>query len=408
MQLVAVSRAAIGLRAQPAYIELGRYTAFVGPNDAGKSLWLASIEHALTGVPYENDEPRPGAMAVVVVTLNGLDELDAATMTTRMRSPKVTVGDEPVVWARSFETLDLLCRDAVEPALQVETTTQWLAYLEARMDDLGRRLLAIATREPTMITASTDDGWVDVSWLAVDAEDPDVQAIDEELRSRTGEGLANPMMHSTRPPTNPTRVPLAALPLLAPLRRSAFVLMRPDADLRRLRARIDAGAVIEGSAFAARVTRCMPPLLAERYRLSVSDRINEPASVCIQHVVETDRDPSDFSFDVEDLARGWWLWLAVAVELAHLELTVADLDDDDVEPVGVLMLDEPEQNLHANAQRAMSRWLAELSDRLMVIVATHSVAFTDPVGTRSTIGVAPSSARIPTLSVCRHSPLAVA
>lgn len=388
MRLVAVARAAIGLRSQPAYIKTGRYTALVGSNDTGKSLWLESIAHAVTGAPYD-DDPGPGPMAVVVVEFEDLDELDAAVEPRFGRFSRPTESDDLIVWSRSFDSLDVMSEDDLDSVFEAETATQWVSYLEAHLDDLGRRLLAIALETPTVLMASTEggDGWVDVSWLAVDAGDPDVQAIDNELRSRTGEGLPNPVMYSSSPPTNPEGVPLAALPLLSPLRRSVFAVMRPTADIQRLRARIEEGAVLEGRAFADRAMRWMPPMLRDRYRLVISERMNAPAEVGIQHATESER--SAYAFDLGALARGWWLWLAVAVELAHFELTPTyDDDDDDADdpaPLGVLIVDEPEQHLHADAQRAMSRWLTELSEMLTVFVATHSVAFADPLGTHSTI-----------------------
>jgi len=49
------------------------------------------------------------------------------------------------------------------------------------------------------------------------------------------------------------------------------------------------GAVLEGRAFASRAMRWMPPMLRDRYRLVISERMNAPAEVGIRHATESQR-----------------------------------------------------------------------------------------------------------------------
>lgn len=302
MRIEGVSRANIGLGSLPAYIELGAYTALVGPNDAGKSLWLNVIEHALTGVS-STDDLLPGPQAAIVVRFADVDELKEVfeASVDGFRGP--TDFRAPLMWARSFEPLEAMLRDSLEGDVLPQETVEWLSYLKVHLDDLGLRLLDVALQTPIVITASTmnDDDWVDVSWLAVDPADPRVRAIDEQLHLRTGEGLWNPLRESPAPPTNPELLPLAAFPLLESLPRSAIAVYRPHADgLARLRAQIDRGAVAEGRAFADRVARWMPPMLAARYRLVIRERANAPAVVSLTYADEAqDLD----GFDLDRAAR---------------------------------------------------------------------------------------------------------
>ncbi|MDO9410073.1 AAA family ATPase [Patulibacter sp.] len=385
-----IARIGPDTRAPSGYVPLTQFTAFVGPNDSGKSTWLRTVESAING-PGTEEESRSLSDGLFL-SADSLDEIDAllAPAWRRQRVPSGEDGLDDLGyfeingWAQRLfwdSIFGVSSADRLPDVLPAGNgIAAWVAVLRSLCTPPALVLLDAALSAPQLllINRTEDDGeWHEDAWLCLDARDALVlEALASlDLRPADPFGVFSNEWGSNLGPNAPIAffpVPCSATPGQRP---GAYRPLSGPTDVRELVVSLlEQGTSrndIVGSFNAA-----LPPPIKDRYRVTVE---TPPFREPVVRVQEAGGKHAP-TYDLEEIATGWRLWIAVAAEIA-LRSLVSETDTS-----AVLIIDEPEQHLHARAARALSAWLAEqAAPGLQIVVATHSPIFAEPRGVRSSV-----------------------
>ncbi len=426
-----------GLRAENRLLPLGGYTAIVGPNDSGKTGWLRSIEHAINGPPpsyaVHGELPLgPNPMLGCFLRLSDAKEL-AATVDLNpwqisdlddlpARAQQEVIDDVlPMTWEDGtfWWAIRAIAGTNTPPSVpSLSDAGDWLGYLNELASDPARALLSIAISDPLLVRVyetNEYENWDESCWLCVDGTNRTVASLLEQLglphsdpQARWADplGLFEGIQAATESaPTDP--VPIFPIPgTIALDRLRAFV---PSADPEEIHARFTDNATdIEPARLSAELNASLPPIVRSRYQLVAEEPRFAPPVLTV-HFKEP---PTHRRFDLADVAHGWRLWFGVALEIAISRLAYRETP---LPSADLLLIDEPEQHLHAEATRSISRWLAEsTSTRFQTVVATHAPRFAQPIGASSrVVQLLPRTSEVdrhgqtlPSRVVARETPIA--